>query len=86
MQLSCPWCGQRNVSEFRSHGELAERPVVGSTSPEEWRRYLYFRRNPHGWVEEKWFHSAGCRRFFRVRRNTASNENVSLAVGGEGTR
>ncbi|MGH3517455.1 MAG: sarcosine oxidase subunit delta [Haloechinothrix sp.] len=80
IQLPCPWCGPRNVTEFRYQGEATTRPDVGATTPEEWRRYLYFRRNPCGWVEENWYHTAGCRRFFRLRRNTASNENHSVST------
>lgn len=78
IQLSCPWCGPRNVTEFRHHGELTTRPDVASATPEDWRRYLYFRRNTQGWVEENWYHTAGCRRFFRVRRHTVSNETEAV--------
>jgi len=74
IQLPCPWCGPRNASEFTHHGELTTRPDATTATPEEWRRYLYFRRNANGWVDENWYHSAGCRRFIRVRRHTLSNE------------
>lgn len=76
MQLPCPWCGPRNATEFRYHGEATGRPDVTSATPEQWRRYLYFRRNSCDWVEENWYHTAGCRRFFRLRRNTSSNETA----------
>jgi sarcosine oxidase, subunit delta len=75
IQLPCPWCGPRNVTEFRHHAETVSRPDVASTSPEEWRHYLYFRRNASGWVEENWYHTAGCRQFFRLSRHTMSNES-----------
>lgn len=74
IQLPCPWCGPRNVSEFRRQGELISRPDVATTRPRQWRRYLYVRRNPDDWVEEGWYHTAGCRRFIRVRRHTGTNE------------
>jgi heterotetrameric sarcosine oxidase delta subunit len=74
IRIPCPWCGPRNVSEFRHHGETTKRPDPTSTTESEWRRYLYFRKNSNGWVEESWYHSAGCRRFFRIRRNTTTNE------------
>jgi sarcosine oxidase subunit delta len=74
IQLSCPWCGPRNVTEFRHHGEIVPRPDVVTATPAQWRRYLYFRRNANGWVDENWYHSAGCRRFIRVRRHTETNE------------
>lgn len=77
IRLPCPWCGPRNVSEFRHHGEVTKRPDPSATNEEEWRRYLYFRRNSNDWVEESWYHSAGCRRFFKIRRHTTTNETAA---------
>lgn len=73
MQLPCPWCGPRNVTEFRYSGEATPRPDPNTATPEEWRAYLYLRRNPSGRTEENWYHSAGCRKFVRVERDTVSN-------------
>ena len=81
MQLSCPWCGPRNVTEFRYSGEAPPPPDPATASREEWRAYLYLRRNPRGSVEENWYHRAGCRRFFRVERDTESNA-TRAATGG----
>ena len=50
-----------------------------SADEESWRRYLYFRRNSNGWVDESWYHAAGCRRVISLRRNTTTNE---IAPGG----
>jgi len=77
IRLPCPWCGPRNVSEFRHHGEVTKRPDPSTTNEDEWRRYLYFRRNSNDWVEESWYHSAGCRRFFKIRRHTTTNETAA---------
>ncbi|WP_028934965.1 sarcosine oxidase subunit delta [Pseudonocardia spinosispora] len=74
IELPCPWCGPRNVSEFRHVGEVVPRPDAEQPAPEEWRAYLYLRANPAGWTEETWFHGSGCRRYFRVSRHTVSNE------------
>jgi sarcosine oxidase subunit delta len=82
IELPCPWCGPRNVAEFRYSGEVTPRPDPSTATPEEWREYLYLRRNTRGWVEETWYHSAGCRRFFRVERETESNR--IRAAGGAG--
>ncbi len=81
IQLPCPWCGPRNVTEFRYSGEATPRPDPATVSREEWRAYLYLRRNPCGPVEETWYHSAGCRRFFRIERDTVSGETRSAAGG-----
>jgi sarcosine oxidase, subunit delta len=82
IQLPCPWCGPRNVAEFRYSGELAARPDPATATAEQWRDYLYLRRNPRGWVDETWYHTAGCRRFFRVSRDTVSNETRAIARSG----
>ena len=72
--LPCPYCGSRNVSEFRYVGELSTRPDPNATNAEEWRAFLYVRANPAGWTTETWFHRAGCRQHFVVERHTVTNE------------
>ena len=72
--LPCPWCGARNVAEFRHLGERTDRPDPATVTPERWRRYLYLHANPQGWVRENWYHRAGCRRYFTVERHTLTNE------------
>ncbi len=74
LALSVPWCGLRNVTEFRWTGETAARPDPTTATPQQWREHLYIRRNVRGWVDEGWYHRAGCRRYFRLRRHTESNE------------
>jgi heterotetrameric sarcosine oxidase delta subunit len=72
--LSCPWCGPRNVSEFHYVGEPKRRPDVATTTPEQWRDYLYHHTNAAGWVREHWLHRSGCRRHLGVERHTVTNE------------
>jgi sarcosine oxidase subunit delta len=71
--LPCPWCGPRNVAEFRYIGEAIARPEPAATTPDEWRRYLYMRGNPSGPLRESWYHTSGCRRYFTVQRDTLTN-------------
>ncbi len=71
--IACPHCGPRNSDEFSFSGEIVPRPGP-DPSPEEWRRYLYEKANARGWVTERWFHVAGCRRFLDVERHTGTNE------------
>lgn len=72
--VPCPWCGPRNASEFVHRGQPSPRPDVATTTPEEWRSYLYMERNACGWVTERWLHRAGCRRHLVVERHTLTNE------------
>jgi sarcosine oxidase subunit delta len=72
--VPCPWCGPRNSTDLRYVGEARPRPAPSSTTPEEWRSYLYLRDNPAGWTTETWYCRSGCRRFFVVERHTVTNE------------
>ena len=72
--VPCPHCGPRNVSEFRHVGESTARPDPDSATPEQWRDYLYLRRNPAGWTIETWYHRAGCRAYFGAERHTVTNQ------------
>ena len=82
MLLPCPWCGPRNVAEFRYIGEARQRPDPAVTTPQEWRDYLYVTANPRGPVMETWLHRMGCRQFFRAERDTATNEVLPVQVPG----
>ena len=77
MQLiPCPWCGPREEAEFHYGGQaLVAHPVDPSAlSDAEWAEYLFFRDNPKGDFTERWVHTAGCRRWFNVVRNTVTSE------------
>ena len=80
--MPCPHCGPRNVSEFRYHGEESPRPDPNAATPEEWRTYLYLKRNPAGWTTETWSHVSGCRAFFSAERHTVTNEIRAVRLPG----
>ncbi|MGE3289296.1 MAG: sarcosine oxidase subunit delta [Pseudonocardia sp.] len=74
MLLPCPFCGTRDVGEFRYVGEIRTRPDPDTVTPTEWRRYLYFHTNRLGWVSESWYHGSGCRRYITVERHSGTNQ------------
>jgi len=74
MQVPCPSCGPRHAGEFGYVGEVAKRPDPATTTPAEWRNYLYLRRNRADWTVERWYHRMGCRRYFVVERHTVTHE------------
>ncbi|MFN1208600.1 sarcosine oxidase subunit delta, partial [Enterococcus lactis] len=50
------------------------RPASPDTADDDtWADYLFMRTNPKGWNWELWSHATGCRKFFVVKRNTATN-------------
>jgi sarcosine oxidase, subunit delta len=77
--LDCPWCGPRVAAEFHYRGEFVARPDPSDASQTEWRTYLYMRRNRTGINEERWYHSRGCGRFLRVKRDLATNAVLGVA-------
>lgn len=74
--IHCPWCGDRDEAEFRyggqAHVDYPENPAALDDAA--WARYLFMRDNPRGSFHERWVHTAGCRRWFNVVRDTATNE------------
>ncbi|MFM7786332.1 MAG: sarcosine oxidase subunit delta [Gammaproteobacteria bacterium] len=83
--IECPWCGPRAEIEFSCGGEahIARPPDAASMSDEAWADYLFMRKNPRGSHREQWNHSAGCRRWFNVERDTVSYRIRSVYRMGE---
>ncbi len=78
--IPCPWCGPREETEFSYGGEAG---IVRPRDPTllsdaEWADYLFMRANTCGRHWEQWCHSAGCRRWFHVQRDTLTCEIVSV--------
>lgn len=82
MLIDCPHCGARNSAEFRYLGEKRSRPDPATTTPGQWRGYLYRRANPAGWTTERWCHATGCRAFLVLERHTGTNVIRSVTLAG----
>jgi len=72
--IKCPWCGERDQSEFAYGGEAG---IVRPANPDAlddaaWADYLFMRKNPKGLHSEQWHHVQGCRRWFNVERDTVT--------------
>lgn len=80
--LSCPNCGDREVTDFQYGGEVVPRP---RQRPErrELAAYNYFRRNLAGVQREWWYHRAGCRTWFLAERDTRTNAVVGTWLPGD---
>jgi sarcosine oxidase subunit delta len=72
--IECPWCGERDESEFSYAGEahIARPMETEKLSDRQWADYLFMRKNPKGLHREQWQHVAGCRRYFNAERDTVS--------------
>lgn len=75
LQIPCPWCGLRDETEFKYGGEahIARPENPDALSDAEWAGYVFMHANPMGPYRERWVHSAGCRRWFNVVRDTVTS-------------
>ena len=85
MLIDCPFCGPRDETEFSCGGEAhIARPLAeNKISDAEFADYLFMRDNPKGLFLERWRHSAGCRRWFNMARDTVSHEIVEIYLMGD---
>ena len=85
--IPCPWCGPRDEVEFRYGGQagVAYPRDPDALSDAEWAGFLFMRDNPKGWWAERWYHVHGCRRWFDLERDTATNELRRAGGGGATT-
>ncbi len=74
--INCPYCGERDQTEFACHGEahIARPTDTASLTDEQWGDYVFFRTNPKGIHYERWVHVHGCRRWFNAVRHTVQDE------------
>ena len=83
MRIPCPFCGERDVSEFTYLGDatLARPDPAAPDAARAFHDYVYLRDNPAGAHRELWYHAAGCRSWLRVARDTRSHavEGATLA-------
>jgi len=83
--IPCPWCGPRDEVEFRYGGEahIVRPPEPDALDDAAWAEYLFMRANPKGVIAERWVHSAGCRRWFNLLRDTVSHKILRAYRIGE---
>jgi methylglutamate dehydrogenase subunit B len=80
MRIQCPFCGERDLSEFAYLGDANfKRP--DPHAPDAQARFfeeVYLRGNPAGPHQELWYHVYGCRSWLRVGRNTRTHEILGV--------
>ena len=84
-EIECPYCGRRDQSEFSYAGEAhISRPSgEAQVSDAKWADFVFMRRNIKGIQAERWVHSAGCRKYFNMLRNTATDQILAVYKMGE---
>lgn len=85
MRIPCPFCGERDLSEFEFLGDAAlQRP--DPTAPEALERfvdYVYLRDNPQGIHSELCQHRYGCRSWLVVERDTGTHDIASVRLAAD---
>lgn len=86
--IDCPWCGARDQQEFHCGGEDRgpRPPRPEAMSDAAWSDHVFTRANPKGPHHELWHHRHGCRRWFTVLRDTASDRILAVHAIGETPR
>jgi heterotetrameric sarcosine oxidase delta subunit len=82
MLIPCPFCGPREHAEFAYGGDASvRRPRQSEPSWDpEWQAYVYERANPRGPHREYWQHTAGCRQWLVITRDTLSHEILASVL------
>jgi heterotetrameric sarcosine oxidase delta subunit len=79
--VTCPNCGHRPAEEFR-YGSVFPVTPDHITDPELRNvDYAWMTDNIDGETLERWFHEAGCRRWFTAKRNTRTDAWLDIDEG-----
>ena len=78
IRIKCPYCGERDHSEFAYGGDATiEYPSLDAPK-EDWTKAIFFRENIRGFQKETWHHINGCRMWLEVERSTVTHEIRSV--------
>jgi heterotetrameric sarcosine oxidase delta subunit len=80
LRIRCPWCGERDETEFRYRGDATRSRPAAAAGLAAFNAYVYQRDNPRGWHLEWWLHVGGCRRLLKIVRHTLTHEIRSVGA------
>ena len=87
MRIICPFCGERELSEFTYLGDAKPVRPAANASEDEVFDYVYLRDNVAGAMSEYWYHGGGCRAWLTIARNTLTHEISAVEpAAGAGAR
>ncbi len=84
IRIPCPFCGERDHSEFTYGGDGSIVYPALDGPAEDWLKAVFQRENVRGVQTESWHHVSGCRMWLLVERDTMSHRihSVRAAHGG----
>ena len=86
IRINCPFCGERDHSEFSYGGDASIEYPELNDSIEKWVKAIFFRKNIYGIQEETWQHIHGCRLWIKVTRSTITHEITSVEPAHKGIK
>ena len=78
IRINCPYCGERDHSEFTYGGDGSIKYPDLNASEKKWTEAIFFRKNIFGKQIETWHHVSGCRLWLEVERSTQTHEIFSV--------
>ena len=75
LSLPCPFCGQRDETEFLNAGPAKPARPNADVTDSKWVEWLTVPVNTIGYVEEKWWHAKGCGKWFTIKRPPVTHED-----------
>ena len=82
LQMSCPYCGAEcEETELTPGGEAHLKRYGPGSSDDDFRDYLFQRKNPKGVHFERWRHAYGCGKWFHAARCTVTLEVFGTYTG-----
>ena len=86
IRIPCPFCGERDHSEFTYGGDGAIEYPPLDASAEAWYEAVFLRENIRGVQLETWHHISGCRMWLVVERDTMTHEIHAVRPAHDGIR
>ena len=86
IRIPCPFCGERDHSEFSYGGDGSIVYPALDASQEEWVEAVFQRENIRGVQTESWQHVSGCRQWLLIERDTMTHEIHSVKAAHSGVQ
>lgn len=86
IRIPCPFCGERDHSEFSYGGDGSIVYPALDAPLEQWVEAVFQRENIRGVQTESWQHVSGCRQWLLIERDTMTHEIHSVKAAHTGVQ
>ena len=84
IRTNCPFCGERDHSEFAYGSDASIEYPALDASVEEWHEAVFLRENIRVMQSETWHHVNGCRSWLVIERDPMTHEIKSVRPAHNG--